>query len=412
MSLTRFLSWWFAELRALLPGAGGGSRKLGQVLRLAVGEAEVIATHLDNGRSREAGRVSRTDARSEASASGREALAATVQTLRNSLDLCEVEVSSGLSLRREVTLPAAAEENLRQVLGFEMERQTPFRADAVYYDYAIVERDRKNRQLSVELRVVPRAAVDGVLGLLGALRLEQVPVANGAGAAQSEEAARPAVFWFRPEGAARRGRSWAPTLAVINVALLIAVLAVPIVQQKDRLRTVQAELDLARRGASRAADLQARIDEKRVSQAYVTALQASKPAMVRLIEELSERIPDDTSLTRLEFKGTTVTLQGLSQTASSLIATLEESDYLSGVRFSSPVVRQGRDGQERFHLQANIEVPPPSFEESESESDSQNLAATAPGPVGAPASDGAAGAAARSERDAQSGEPPAAGSGS
>ena len=37
-------------------------------------------------------------------------------------------------LQRNLTLPAAAEENLRQVLAFEMDRQTPFKADQIYFD--------------------------------------------------------------------------------------------------------------------------------------------------------------------------------------------------------------------------------------------------------------------------------------
>ncbi len=42
------------------------------------------------------------------------------------------------ALTRALTLPLAAEENLREVLAFEMNRQTPFRADQVYYDYMVV----------------------------------------------------------------------------------------------------------------------------------------------------------------------------------------------------------------------------------------------------------------------------------
>ena len=36
------------------------------------------------------------------------------------------------TLTRNLSLPAAAEDNLRQVLGFEMDRQTPFKADQVH----------------------------------------------------------------------------------------------------------------------------------------------------------------------------------------------------------------------------------------------------------------------------------------
>ncbi|HST01476.1 MAG TPA: hypothetical protein VLJ84_07445, partial [Usitatibacter sp.] len=45
------------------------------------------------------------------------------------------------ALLRRVTMPAATEENLRQVLSFEMDRLTPFRADEVYFDYRVLSRD-------------------------------------------------------------------------------------------------------------------------------------------------------------------------------------------------------------------------------------------------------------------------------
>ena len=39
-------------------------------------------------------------------------------------------------------MPAATEENLPQVLSFEMDRLTPFRSDEVYFDHRVVGRDR------------------------------------------------------------------------------------------------------------------------------------------------------------------------------------------------------------------------------------------------------------------------------
>ena len=62
------------------------------------------------------------------------------------------------ALVRRVTMPAATEENLRQVLGFEMDRLTPFRADDVYFDYRVVSRDAAAGQLAIAARGgAPRA---------------------------------------------------------------------------------------------------------------------------------------------------------------------------------------------------------------------------------------------------------------
>ena len=48
----------------------------------------------------------------------------------------------------------AAEENLTQVIAFELDRQTPFRADQVRYDFRIVKRDPVAKLLHVDADTV------------------------------------------------------------------------------------------------------------------------------------------------------------------------------------------------------------------------------------------------------------------
>ena len=71
-------------------------------------------------------------------------------------------------LRRQLVLPAAAADRLRDVLGFEIDRQTPFAAADVRYDHRLIGR-RSDGQLDVELVVVPRAALEARLAALGPL---------------------------------------------------------------------------------------------------------------------------------------------------------------------------------------------------------------------------------------------------
>ena len=57
-------------------------------------------------------------------------------------------------------MPAATEENLAQVLSFEMDRLTPFRADEVYFDHRVVGRDAAAATLAVLVAVARRDIVD------------------------------------------------------------------------------------------------------------------------------------------------------------------------------------------------------------------------------------------------------------
>src|ERR1700694_2078306 len=78
------------------------------------------------------------------------------------LRLAEADV-----LSKTVTLPLAAERDLAQVLAFEMDRETPFDADEVFWTHSMVRRDQERGRLSARLLLVPRAHLSTLLDALG-----------------------------------------------------------------------------------------------------------------------------------------------------------------------------------------------------------------------------------------------------
>src|SRR5690606_27549324 len=70
------------------------------------------------------------------------------------------------------TLPASASDRLRDVVGFEIDRQTPFTADAVAYDARVRGRRESDGQLDVELVVVPLQMLKDQQAALGSLSAE------------------------------------------------------------------------------------------------------------------------------------------------------------------------------------------------------------------------------------------------
>lgn len=65
---------------------------------------------------------------------------------------------------QQVFLPIAAQENLSQVLDYEIERQLPFKRDDIYYDYLPV--GKKGEKLSVYVFAIPKKPLDSLLHLL------------------------------------------------------------------------------------------------------------------------------------------------------------------------------------------------------------------------------------------------------
>ena len=67
-------------------------------------------------------------------------------------------------------------------------------------------------------------------------------------------------------------------------------------------------------------------------------------------------IRDSTWLERLSLDGKQLEIRGESGKALTLIDLLEESDEFSNVRFKSPVTRNKDNGNDRFHIEATLEV--------------------------------------------------------
>jgi general secretion pathway protein L len=347
MGVGEFFSWWRDELAGMLPDAWRRrlERRHDTLLLTPVGD-EVRVSRRDNGRAEELGSISTT------LPNAGEHAASLLGGLRVASTRVEVAVPEEKLLEKQVQLPLAAEENLRQVLGFEMQRQTPFRAEQVFFNYRVTARRPEAQQIAVQLSVVPRTVVEPVLNCLADWDL--APAADKDGAEQGG-----GIFAFAPSDAAQRPSSRLNRgLVVLNVALLVCVVAVPLAQQQRHLDALRVRFDEIRTAATAASGLQERIDRHSAQSRYLFAHKADHPASVELLEELSRRLPDDTWLFRLEVRDGKVHLQGTSTRASSLIAELEDSRFFEGVQFASPVTQDGTSGRERFHLSAGVATRP------------------------------------------------------
>src|SRR5712691_9668872 len=69
-------------------------------------------------------------------------------------------------LAKTVTLPIAAENHVHQALAFQMDQETPFTPDEIYWSHFIAERDRQSGRLSVRLLLVPRQNLAALLRAL------------------------------------------------------------------------------------------------------------------------------------------------------------------------------------------------------------------------------------------------------
>ncbi len=352
--IRRFFTWWRNTLADMLPQSWTRSRGSdASVLEVEITSSQIAFRHRSGDASDELGSIGRgagrdgQGAQAGAHSAQRESVSALVHGLRPEKTRCVVRVANALRLNKTVRLPLAAEENLRQVLAFEMERHTPFHADDVYFDYRLKARDSKQRRLDVDLTVVQKPVVDEALGVVDDWALEFTP---GAGLDGDGELA------FLPQryrAPATRGLN--RTLIVLNLVALSAAAVIPIYHQERYIDILQERADRARAAAMASVEVQDRIQALEQRRALFQEAK-SGPSTVELLEELTRLIPDGTWLHRLDIKNGEVQFQGLSDAASALIAVVESSPMFREARFGSPITRDARSGKERFHISAKLEA--------------------------------------------------------
>jgi Tfp pilus assembly protein PilN len=69
-------------------------------------------------------------------------------------------------LVRFITLPSSAEENLREVLRYEIEKYIPFPEEDVHFDFVTLERDEGSKTLRLLLLVIEKSVLDAYLAIL------------------------------------------------------------------------------------------------------------------------------------------------------------------------------------------------------------------------------------------------------
>lgn len=352
-----FFRWWTAELRACLPARL--KRRLFAARHRLVFDvaADAVAVRDSNGvEERPVGRYARGDRDVDRLGADIRHDLARLDARRRDIVL---RLPGAAVLRRRIELPVAAEENLREVVAFDMERQTPFTADQVYFDVRVVRRFADRQRTLVELAVVPRSLADPAVALLTGWGLPPAVIeVPGAGGGAPQEIALEAQGQGAGAGRTVRVAGWA--LAGLAAVLAVAAVAIPLERQRRLVGALQAQVAVARKEADAAHQTQKDIDRLAALDLFLVQRKQSKPMRLALIEELSSVLPDDTWLFRLRITGDEVQTFGYSAGASNLIGPIEASPLFRSPQFLAPLMRDQRVDAERFHIAFQAEGAPPS----------------------------------------------------
>lgn len=254
----------------------------------------------------------------------------------------------GMLMERTVALPLAAERDPERVLGFDMDRLTPFTANEVYWGYAVENRDRARGRLTVRLSVVPRASVQDLTDMLtacgGRPSLLEAPAAG----------AMRAIRLQHDQTAGRLG--WlTPRIAGGALAALAALVVVtPFLRQSLEMDEAQGRLDELAPHMRVVDQLRRTITGAGAGGDAVASETRKIGDMLEALAAVTEILPDDSYLTEFTMRERKMTLSGMSASAPRLISALSADPRIRNPAFTAPVTTSDNGHKDVFSIRADL----------------------------------------------------------
>lgn len=346
--------WWFNELGGLVPARFKRLSANAERLVVLIAGAEGLL-FLEGPRAVDAlGRIplgGQTDSREQLHSILRQrGLSRAVS--RGRLGIC-LRIPASKALRVPLDLPAAAEDNLREVIGFELDRHTPFRPEQVHFACRVLKRDALAQRITVELTIVTRAVIEEVLKTGASVGLAPDRI----DAAGDRSSVMPSDNLLGGNGTqATRQTAGKLTYGLAAMAVILAVIAalIPIHAMQQRAESLAGEFAAIKKSAEALASLRKEADALRDEEGFLVDRKRNVPTVSRVLFDTTKVLPDDTWLNEFQLAGADVQIIGFTASASALIGLLEQSRMFRNTTFRSPVTRNAQADRERFHIAARI----------------------------------------------------------
>lgn len=358
--MRQWIRWWLAELWAALPErarvqfAVAGS---GLAVRLGKDECSVLVAQAGERRSVGSVPLSEGDAESR-----KARLRALIEAHGGRADSVMLILSGEDFVRRVVSLPSAAEEALGQVVGFELDRITPFNATQANYAARILGRHDNGANIRVEVVAAPRVAIAKLLqraGELGLVPWAVIPDEPGSATPGSE------LNLLPNDSQAAAGLSNPEkiniALGVVFIALVAVALVLPIWQKREMVIAILPRLHSASVESEKVVRTRDELEMLVKDANFILAKKHAQVPVSQVMEDLAANFSDNTWISSFEYKSgkqRELVITGETATATKVVEVLEGVKYLKNPAFRSPITRVPGQVAEKFVLAAEIHPRP------------------------------------------------------
>lgn len=344
-----FLNWWIAELFELVPHSVKRHLQLEpDRLLIEEGEDSWLFRFSRQGQEQALGTIS-----------SHQDLGLQQQQIKDwiqELDLEKMQVwfliNQEKVLQRKIAMPLAAADKLKQIMGFELDRFTPFKADEVLFDVCETGRSEQKQQLDAELVVTPRENLQPILQALNGWQLGLY----GLSVPTFEGQLNLLPLEHRPNNQSGAGRL-NKLLAITASVLLIVVSWNAVDSRESQIQKLDEDISVARKKAAVATRLKRELTHAVNAANDLTNRKRSHPLLVEAIYELTETLPDDAWVQRLEYRNEKFQIQGYAVSANELIKKLDEMDTLKQPEVVGAITEDQNSKKELFNIKLSPQFP-------------------------------------------------------
>ena len=260
-------------------------------------------------------------------------------------------LSKEVSIRKVINIPLVAYDNLQQVIGFELNRYTPFTPEQAYYSFIPVGKT-DYEQIKIMLVLTPKHILDDMLEKLFNLNIfpDKVDCDNANHNKQDYDLLPDK---YRPiEDSYKKNIRILTNLMMFSLFLLVMI--VPVWRLDNTVDILRKKINLSESHFNKTIQQQQEIQSLKKQTEALIKIKADKPVVIELLKELTHLLKDDTWLVNFQYIDNKLQIQGVSPNASALIGLLEASTMFTNVMFVSPITQDKNSGKERFQISLDI----------------------------------------------------------
>ena len=257
------------------------------------------------------------------------------------------------AIQKELSLPIATKENIDQVVAYELDRYTPFKADQVYFAVKRFPKQSKEvEQFKIQLVLTTKETLDDLYTTVKAMGIEPM-IADYEGVFNNFEYNNE-TYNLLPDRlrakVAKLPQIIHSTLISLVFLLLTAVIVMPVWFEYQAVEALTKKVQKLEKEAKKTKALQQEMSAMVEETQQLIDEKKSTPSVLVMLSTLSVLMKDDTWLAYLQYTDRQLQIQGESPAASMLIAVLEDSNEFSNAVFVSPVTQDSLSKQEHFQI--------------------------------------------------------------